>query len=71
MRTTLTLESDAFSAAKAKATHENIPLGKAVSVLIMQAIREQDASTGPGDAVFRSEGGIYTSDQVEAALDDE
>jgi len=70
MRTTLTLEPDAFHAAKAKAAHENVPLGKAVSELILQAIRQ----TPPEDdssAVFRSQGGIYTAEQVEVALDDE
>jgi hypothetical protein len=70
MRTTLTLDADAFQAAKAKAAHENIPLGKAVSELILQALRQTDRRTHSG-AVFRSEGGIYTSKEVEAALDDE
>jgi hypothetical protein len=70
VRTTLTLDPDAFHAAKAKAAHENVSLGKAVSDLILQALR-QTSSQGKSSAVFRSEGGIYTSEQVEAALDDE
>lgn len=70
MRTTITLENDAFQAAKAKAAHENISLGQAISSLIMQAISEQP--TGPeNSAVFRSNGGLYTSQQVEEALQDE
>jgi hypothetical protein len=70
MRTTLTLEQDAFQAAKAKAAHENISLGKAVSQLILQGLRREPAPPRPS-AVFRSEGGLYTSKEVEAALDDE
>lgn len=72
MRTTLTLEPDAFHAAKAKAAHENVSLGKAVSELILQGIRPTSAkATAKSSAVFRSERGIYTAEQVEAALDDE
>ena len=70
MRTTLTLDADAFQAAKAKAAHENISLGKAVSQLILQGLRGSPAQLG-APAVFRSEGGIYTSEAVEAGLDDE
>lgn len=70
MRTTLTLDDDAFQAAKAKAAHEDISLGKAVSELILQALRQRSAK-GKAPAVFRSEGGTYTGDAVEAALDDE
>lgn len=70
MRTTLNLESDAFHAAKAKAVHENVPLGKAVSELILQALRTVPTRTQSA-AVFRSEGGVYTAEQVEEALDDE
>jgi len=70
MRTTLTLENDAFQAAKAKAAHENISLGKAVSDLILQGLRGVPSETAPS-AVFRSEGGTYTSKEVEEALDDE
>jgi hypothetical protein len=70
MRTTLTLESDAFHAAKAKAAHENVSLGKAVSDLILQRLRQAPTKTR-SSAVFRSEGGLYTAEQVEAALDDE
>jgi hypothetical protein len=66
----LTLEPDAFHAAKAKAAHENVSLGKAVSDLILQAIRQTSAEAGT-PAVFRSPGGVYTAKQVEAALDDE
>ena len=68
MRTTLTLDIDAFKAAKAKAAHDNVSLGKAVSLLILQAIREPPR-TGKGrrsDAIFRSDGGLYTSADVEA-----
>jgi hypothetical protein len=64
------LEPDAFHAAKAKAAHENVSLGKAVSDLILQALRET-SSQARSSAVFRSEGGIYTGEQVEAAFDDE
>ena len=75
MRTTLTLEPDAFQAAKAKAAHENISLGRAVSALILQAIRvEPGPIRGRGkklSAVFRSAGGVYTSEAVEEMLDDE
>ena len=73
MRTTITLDPDAFKAAKAKAAHDNVPLGKAVSLLILQAIQEAAPTrkTRKADAVFRSEGGFYTSDEVEAALDEE
>lgn len=70
MRTTLTLDDDAFQAAKAKAAHENISLGKAISELILQGLRETSTKRHPA-AVFRSEGGIYTTEEVEAALDDE
>ncbi len=70
MRTTLTLDDDAFQAAKAKATHEDISLGKAVSELILQGLKESSTKGHPG-AVFRSEGGIYGPTEVEAALDDE
>ncbi len=70
MRTTLTLDPDAFQAAKAKATHENISLGKAVSELILQGLRGTSTKPAPS-AVFRSEGGTYTSHEVEEALDEE
>lgn len=70
MRTTLRLEPDAFQAAKAKALHENISLGKAVSELILQALR-QDAHRTKFPAVFRSAGGLYSAEQVEAAIEDE
>ena len=70
VRTTLTLENDAFQAAKAKAAHENISLGKAVSDLILQGLRGVPYEATPS-AVFRSEGGTYTSKEVEEALDDE
>ena len=64
------MEPDAFHVAKAKAAHEKISLGKAVSDLIMQGIRQPPAKT-KCSAVFRSAGGIYTSEGVETALDDE
>ncbi len=70
MRTTLTLEPDAFQAAKAKAAHENVSLGKAVSELILAALRTPLPPATPA-AVFRSDGGIYTAEQVEEGLDDE
>ena len=70
MRTTLTLESDAFQAAKAKAMHEGISLGKAVSELILQGLR-QTPQAPKLKAVFRSQGGLYTVEDVEAALEDE
>ena len=70
MRTTLTLDDDAFQAAKAKAAHENMSLGKAVSELILQGLRRTSTKTAPS-AVFQSEGGTYTSKEVEEALDDE
>lgn len=70
MRTTLTLDADAFQAAKAKAAHENVSLGKAVSELILQGLcQPTPKATSP--AVFRSEGGLYTNREVEDALDDE
>jgi hypothetical protein len=69
MRTTLTLDNDAFQAAKAKAAHENKSLGKAVSELILQGLRQNPGRRS--SAVFRSEGGTYTSSEVEEALDDE
>lgn len=73
MRTTITLDPDAFKAAKAKAAHEDISLGKAVSQLILQGLHEPTSlkKGRRSSAVFRSEGGIYTSDEVEAALDEE
>jgi hypothetical protein len=67
---TLTLEPDAFQAAKAKAAHEKVSLGKAVSALILQAIRESSVDQR-SSTVFRSKGGIYTAFEAEAALDDE
>lgn len=70
MRTTLTLEPDALEAAKAKAAQERMTLGKAVSELILQAIRQTQREQG-ASAVVRSPGGLYTTEQVEAALDDE
>jgi hypothetical protein len=70
MRTTLTLDNDAFQAAKARAAHGNISLGKAVSELILQGLRGASTKTAPS-AVFRSEGGTYTSKEIEEALDDE
>jgi hypothetical protein len=70
MRTTLTLDADAFQAAKAKAAHENISLGRAASELILQGLRQPKASKH-SSAVFHSEGGTYGSKEVEAALDDE
>jgi hypothetical protein len=70
MRTTLTLDLDAFQAAKAKAAHENISLGKAVSELILQGI-QQTTAKNRSSAVFRSEGGTYSAEEVELALDDE
>ena len=70
MRTTLTIDDDAFQAAKAKAAHENISLGKAVSELVLQGLRQRRPEAKLS-AVFRSEGGTYTSEDVEAALDDE
>jgi hypothetical protein len=71
VRTTLTLDPDAFHAAKAKAAHENVSLGKAVSELILQGLRPPSSRRAKRPAVFRSDGGIYTGEQVEAALDDE
>jgi hypothetical protein len=70
MRTTLTLDPDAFQAAKAKAAHENISLGRAVSELILQGLRQPSGKRRPAP-VFRSRGGVYTAHEVEAALDDE
>jgi len=73
VRTTLTLSTDAFLAAKAKAAHENLSLGEAVSQLILQSVQEERSHLKalPAEGVFRSEGGPYTSRQVEEALDDE
>ena len=75
MRTTLTLEPDAFQAAKAKAAHENISLGRAVSALILQAIHAEPGPRGGEgrrtSAVLRSAGGTYTAETVEEMLDDE
>ena len=71
MRTTLTLEPDAFRAAKAKAAHENISLGRAVSDLILAALRVEEPPASSGQGVFRSPGGLYTSSEVEEGLDDE
>jgi len=70
MRTTLKLDPDAFQAAKAKAAHENISLGKAVSELVLQGLRQGSAKRQAAP-VFRSRGGVYTAAVVEAALDDE
>ena len=69
MRTTITLDPDAFQAAKAKAAHENISLGKAVSELVLLGLRYGSAKRQA--PVFRSRGGVYTAAEVEAALDDE
>jgi hypothetical protein len=71
MRTTLNLDPDAFQAAKAKAAHENLPLGKAVSELILQALQTRAPTRAKSAGVFRSQGGIYTALEVEEALDDE
>jgi hypothetical protein len=68
MRTTVNLLPDAFAAAKAKAEHEKIPLGQAVSKLILQAIKQPPA-TSKTTGVFRSAGGAYGGAEVEAALD--
>ena len=70
MRTRLTLDPDAFQAAKANAEHENISLGKAVSELILQGLRQTSAKR-QSTPVFRSRGGVYTAAEVETALDDE
>jgi len=70
MRTTLTLENDAYAVAKAKADHENISLGKAASDLILHSVRHMGGRP-KSSAVFRSGGGRYTSAQVEEALADE
>lgn len=50
--------------------HERLTLGEAVSELILQAIRQTQPEEEAA-AVFRSPGGLYTAEQVEAALDDE
>ena len=71
MRTTLTLDNDAYTVAKAKADHENVSLGKAASELILQAVRMPAAGAKKSGAVFRSGGGRYTAAQVEEALADE
>jgi len=73
MRTTVTLDPDAFKAAKAKAAHDNVPLGKAISLLILQALREPSPGrrTRNANAVFRSDGGLYASDDVMTAMDEE
>jgi len=70
MRTTLTLENDAYAVAKAKADHENVSLGKAASDLILRTVRQADGKT-KSRAVFRSGGGRYTSAQVKKALADQ
>jgi hypothetical protein len=70
MRTTLTLEADAFNAAKGKAAHERISLGQAVSELILQGLR-QSKTPVKSSGVFKSKAGLYTAEEVEAALDDE
>jgi len=69
MRTTLTLENDAYAVAKAKADLENISLGKAASDLILQSVR-QIGGKPKYRAVFRSGGGRYTSAEVKKALAD-
>jgi len=60
-------------AAKAKAAHENISLGKVVSDLILQGLRQGSGNDGKRrtSAVFRSPGGLHTAAEAEAALDDE
>jgi hypothetical protein len=68
MKTTLTLDPEAFQAAKSKAERENVSFEKAVSELILQGVQHTSAKSS---AVFRSEGGVYTSKQVAAILDDE
>lgn len=70
MRTTLTLDNDAYAVTKAKADHENISLGEAASRLILQAVKPPGKGQRAG-AIFRSPGGRYTSVQVEEALADE
>jgi len=64
------LEADAFNAAKAKAAHERISLGKAVSELVLQGLRQSKTAV-KSSGVFKSRAGLYTSEEVEAALDDE
>jgi hypothetical protein len=72
MRTTVNLEPSAFEAARAKALHENVSLGKAISELIMQAVRPVErAGRKRARAVFKSRGGKYSALQVEAGLEDE
>jgi hypothetical protein len=72
MRTTMTLENDAYAVAKAKADHENISLGQAASRLILQTVKMSPPKPkSKASAVFRSTGGRYTSAQVEEALADE
>jgi hypothetical protein len=69
MRTTLTLDNDAYAVAKSKADHENVSLGKAASELILQTVRMAAGKSKKSGAVFRS--GRYTSAQVEEAMVDE
>jgi hypothetical protein len=71
MRTTLALDNDAYALVKAKADHEHVSLGKAASELILQGVRTKKADPNQSGAVFRSRGGCYTAQQVEAAISDE
>jgi hypothetical protein len=67
MRITLRLDPEALHAAEAKAARERISLGKAVSQLIMLGMWS-NASASAAVVVFHSEGGVYTSRDVEAAV---
>jgi hypothetical protein len=71
VRTTLNLEPDALQDARAKAAHKNVPLGRAVSGLILQAWQTTSPPREKSGAVFRSAGGIDTAEPVEEALDDD
>ncbi len=63
MRVTVMFDYDAYAVAKAKADHENISPGEAVSRLILQTVKitSQKQKT---NATFRSPGGRYTSAQI-------
>jgi len=73
VRTTVTLDNDAFAAAKALAAQEKISLGAALSELVRRGLRPAGVQT---DALFptfavSADARPITPADVQAALDDE
>jgi len=77
MRTTVTIDDEAYQLASLYANAKNITLGAALSELVKKANNARDRNfshieTGPnGLPVFRSRGRTLTSEMVKAAQEDE